>query len=56
MDREYHGIKEVVADIKLVLENCYRFWGLSHRVTKKGLHIEHKLEQKLEALPMLVFQ
>ncbi|XP_073977263.1 uncharacterized protein isoform X2 [Rhodnius prolixus] len=54
MDREYHGIKEVVADIKLVLENCYRFWGLSHRVTKKGLHIEHKLEQKLEALPMVL--
>ncbi|KAK9499769.1 hypothetical protein O3M35_002745 [Rhynocoris fuscipes] len=51
MDREYSGIKEVIADIKLLLENCYRFWGPSHKFTKKGLHIEHKLEQKLEELP-----
>ncbi|KAJ7380300.1 hypothetical protein OS493_011019 [Desmophyllum pertusum] len=33
---EYNSITEVVADIRLILENCYRYNGSNHWVSKLG--------------------
>lgn len=49
--RAYAGITEVVRDIRLILENCYRFYGPQHHLTKKALRLETVLEQKLALLP-----
>ena len=51
MDSEYTNITQLVADIRLMLENAYRFYGPLHSFTKKGLRLEHVLEQKLALLP-----
>lgn len=48
---EYSSIKEFVADMRLVLENCYRYNGPNHPVTKKALRLEQSFEQKLALLP-----
>ncbi|XP_014239640.1 uncharacterized protein LOC106661050 [Cimex lectularius] len=48
---EYNGLSDFVKDMRLLLENCYRFWGVQHRITKKGLLMEHKLEQRLQEIP-----
>lgn len=48
---KYKGISEVIGDIRLMLENCYRYHGPDHSFTKKGLQLEHILEQKLAVLP-----
>ena len=34
-----------------MLENAYTFYGPANAVTKKGLRLEHMLEQKLALLP-----
>lgn len=49
--RAYSGITEVVRDLRLILENCYRFFGPQHHLTKKALKLETVLEQKLALLP-----
>ncbi|KAK8786364.1 hypothetical protein V5799_023863 [Amblyomma americanum] len=49
--RAYPGITEVVRDLRLILENCYRFYGPQHHLTKKALKLETVLEQKLALLP-----
>lgn len=49
--RSYAGITEVVRDLRLILENCYRFFGPQHHLTKKALKLETVLEQKLALLP-----
>lgn len=49
--RSYAGITEVVRDVRLILENCYRFYGPQHHLTKKALRLETVLEQKLALLP-----
>lgn len=48
---EYGSITEVVRDLRLILENCYRFFGPSHCFSKKALKLETVLEQKLALLP-----
>lgn len=47
---EYTSITEVVADIRLILENCYRYNGSNHWVSKLGHKMEKILEQKLALL------
>ena len=51
LSTEYTNITELVGDIRLMLENAYRFYGPLHSFTKKGLRLEHILEQKLALLP-----
>ncbi|CAN8004181.1 unnamed protein product [Ixodes hexagonus] len=48
---EYASITEVVRDLRLILENCYRFFGPSHCFSKKAQKLETVLEQKLALLP-----
>ncbi|XP_067052488.1 serine-rich adhesin for platelets-like [Acropora muricata] len=47
---EYNSITEVIADIRLILENCYRYNGANHWVSKLGHKMEKILEQKLALL------
>ncbi|XP_064476786.1 uncharacterized protein LOC135390801 isoform X2 [Ornithodoros turicata] len=47
----YMSITEVVRDIRLILENCYRFFGPSHSFSKRAMKLETVLEQKLALLP-----
>merc|ERR1712071_4553 len=47
----YGSIGEFVADMRLMFENCYRYNGPNHPVTKKALRFEQNLEQKLTLLP-----
>lgn len=45
--REYDNITEYVADMRLMLENCYRFNGLNHPISRNGEKLEQMMEQKL---------
>ncbi|XP_037121907.1 uncharacterized protein KIAA2026 [Syngnathus acus] len=47
---EYHSITEFVADFRLMLENCYRYHGVDHWLSKQGQKLEIMLEQKLTLL------
>lgn len=47
---EYNSITEVIADMRLILENCYRYNGANHWVSKLGHKMEKILEQKLALL------
>lgn len=49
-DRVYQTITEFVADFRLMLENCYRFNGPDHLVSRRGQRLETVLEQKLALL------
>lgn len=48
--REYESITEFVADFRKMLENCYRFHGVDHWVSKQAQKLEIILEQKLTLL------
>ncbi|ELU05585.1 hypothetical protein CAPTEDRAFT_222182 [Capitella teleta] len=48
--RQYETITEFVADFRLMLENCYRFNGPDHSISKKAQKLETILEQKLALL------
>ena len=48
--REYKSITEFVADMRLMLENCYRYNGATHHISKKAQRLEIILEQKLTLL------
>ncbi|MFT7815441.1 uncharacterized protein KIAA2026 homolog [Arapaima gigas] len=47
---EYQTITEFVADFRLMLENCYRFHGVDHWISKQAQKLETMLEQKLTLL------
>ncbi|RZF32427.1 hypothetical protein LSTR_LSTR001891 [Laodelphax striatellus] len=48
---KYPSITELIADIRLVLENCYLYWGTGDPLTKKALRVEEQLETFVAALP-----
>lgn len=48
--REYKSITEFVADFRQMLENCYRFHGVDHWISKQAQKLEIILEQKLTLL------
>lgn len=50
-ENRYKSISEFVSDMRLMFENCYRYNGPNHPVTKKALRFEQSLEQKLVLLP-----
>lgn len=49
-EREYESITEFVADFRQMLENCYRFHGVDHWISKQAQKLEIILEQKLTLL------
>ncbi|XP_061703661.1 uncharacterized protein KIAA2026 isoform X2 [Syngnathoides biaculeatus] len=48
--QEYQSITEFVADFRLMLENCYRYHGVDHWLSKQAQKLEVMLEQKLTLL------
>lgn len=34
-----------------MLENAYRYYGPANSISKKGLRLEHMMEQKIALLP-----
>ncbi|XP_064634426.1 uncharacterized protein LOC135492146 isoform X2 [Lineus longissimus] len=47
---KYDSITQFVSDFRLMLENCYRYNGPDHYVSKKGQKLEQVMEQKLSLL------
>uniref|UniRef100_A0A8C2YXI8 Bromo domain-containing protein n=1 Tax=Cyclopterus lumpus TaxID=8103 RepID=A0A8C2YXI8_CYCLU len=50
INQEYETITEFVADFRLMLENCYRYHGVDHWISKQAQKLEIMLEQKLTLL------
>ncbi|XP_034047617.1 uncharacterized protein KIAA2026-like [Thalassophryne amazonica] len=50
VSQEYGSITEFVADFRLMLENCYRYHGVDHWISKQAQKLEVMLEQKLTLL------
>ncbi|CAJ1070213.1 LOW QUALITY PROTEIN: uncharacterized protein KIAA2026 [Xyrichtys novacula] len=50
INQEYDTITEFVADFRLMLENCYRYHGVDHWISKQAQKLEIMLEQKLTLL------
>ncbi|KAM7368977.1 hypothetical protein PAMP_013277 [Pampus punctatissimus] len=50
VNQEYESITEFVADFRLMLENCYRYHGVDHWISKQAQKLEIMLEQKLTLL------
>ncbi|XP_056444508.1 uncharacterized protein KIAA2026 isoform X2 [Gadus chalcogrammus] len=48
--QQYDSITEFVADFRLMLENCYRYHGVDHWLSKQAQKLEVMLEQKLTLL------
>ncbi|KAG7177152.1 hypothetical protein Hamer_G000396, partial [Homarus americanus] len=47
----YQTITEVIGDLRIMLENAYRYYGPVNAISKKGLRLEHMMEQKIALLP-----
>lgn len=46
----YKSITEIISDMRLILENCYRYNGSDHWVSKLAQKLENILDQKLALL------
>jgi len=46
-NKEYKTITQFVADFRQMLENCYRFNGPDHFVSRRAQKLETMMEQKL---------
>ncbi|CAM1325174.1 KIAA2026 (predicted), partial [Pycnogonum litorale] len=51
LEKKYASITEPIADLRLILENCYRYNGPDNSISKRALKLETILEQKLALLP-----
>jgi hypothetical protein len=51
-NNDYTVLTQFVADMRLILENCYRYNGPNHPITKKALRLEQCFEQKITLLPV----
>ncbi|XP_051499256.1 uncharacterized protein KIAA2026 homolog isoform X3 [Apus apus] len=47
---QYTGIADFVGDFRLMLETCYRLYGIDHWLSKQAQKLEMMLEQKLALL------
>ena len=47
---EYGNFSEMVSDFRLMLENCYRYNGPDHFISKRGQRLEQVFEQKISLL------
>lgn len=43
----YTNATEVAADVRLMFENCYHYWGPCDVLSKRALKLEQLFEQKL---------
>ncbi|RDD39160.1 Uncharacterized protein KIAA2026 [Trichoplax sp. H2] len=50
-DSSYTTINEVLSDIRLMIENCYRYNGSKHWISKLGQKLEKTIEQKINLFP-----
>lgn len=48
---KYSTATELVADFRLILENCYHYWGPIDTLSKRALKLEQMFENKLNSLP-----
>uniref|UniRef100_A0A1B6INU2 Bromo domain-containing protein n=1 Tax=Homalodisca liturata TaxID=320908 RepID=A0A1B6INU2_9HEMI len=48
---EYTTATEVAADVRLMLENCYHYWGPCDTLSKRALKLEQVFENRIAALP-----
>ncbi|XP_038053395.1 uncharacterized protein LOC119725873 [Patiria miniata] len=50
VNKEYQSITEFAVDIRQMLENCYRYNGIKHQISKYAQTLECVFEQKLALL------
>uniref|UniRef100_A0A0A9WCA8 Bromo domain-containing protein n=1 Tax=Lygus hesperus TaxID=30085 RepID=A0A0A9WCA8_LYGHE len=50
-EKEYNSAVEVMDDIRLVLENCYKFWGKKHKFVKQALRAERIVAKHIAGFP-----
>ncbi|KAF6208830.1 hypothetical protein GE061_014571 [Apolygus lucorum] len=50
-EKEYKSAVEVMEDIRLVLENCYKFWGKKHKFVKQALRAEKIVSKHVVGFP-----
>ena len=46
----YSSFTEMVSDFRLMLENCYRYNGPDHFISKRGQRLEQVFEQKISLM------
>jgi len=54
-NKEYKTITQFVADFRQMLENCYRFNGPDHFVSRRAQKLETMMEQKLNLLSRFIY-